>query len=470
MKRLAILFFMTAATLCSTAQEVDMDELVALRTEVIKTRELTKMTRLLDMYASLYQKNHERWRDSVSHWKYYLKREHLFKMKSAELEKYGMLAMKQQNIGTFCVVIAEVYEYLSAKKAIEWYKRAVYLGDEDYYMKDIARLYADGGKGMGRNDTYAIYWYYQILDAYNSYYSDLRKKAQKALDQYKKAGKINSQLISKLEAIDAEEQKLKPKSVDKNLFVSKVVADNVFAIIIANEKYKYESAVDFAGHDGDVMKQYFVKTLGIPEEQVMLRRNCSYNQMRLILTQLKKSISDSGKHNAKILFYYAGHGIPDEASRSSYLLPADGFGNDYTSGYALHQLCQELGAMTQGSVVMMLDACFSGSQRSGDMMQSSTRGVAIKVKPEAPPVNVVVLSASQEDQAAFAYKEKEHGMFTYFLLEKLKDSKGEATLNELSDYVIRQVEESAKAINKKPQTPTVYSMNKSNDWKSWKLK
>ena len=44
----------------------------------------------------------------------------------------------------------------------------------------------------------------------------------------------------------------------------------------------------------------------------------------------------------KAIFYYAGHGIPDEANKTALLLPIDGIGSDPESAYSLHRLYDEL--------------------------------------------------------------------------------------------------------------------------------
>ena len=69
------------------------------------------------------------------------------------------------------------------------------------------------------------------------------------------------------------------------------------------------------------------------------------------------------------------------------------------------------------------------------------------------------------------YKEKGHGLFTYFLLKKLKESKGNATLGELTDYVNEEVAQFSIVENGKSQTPTVTkSRNLQQTWRSKKLK
>lgn len=117
-----------------------------------------------------------------------------------------------------------------------------------------------------------------------------------------------------------------------------------------------------------------------------------------------------------------------------------------------------------------MDACFSGAQR-GDGMLASARGVAIKAKPQTPTGKMVVFSAAQGDETAYPYKEKGHGMFTYFLLKKLKESKGDCTYNELAEYIKTNVNQQSIIINRKSQTPTVTaSQTLATSWKNLKLK
>ena len=168
-------------------------------------------------------------------------------------------------------------------------------------------------------------------------------------------------------------------------------------------------------------------------------------------------------------FYYAGHGLPAENQQDAYLLPVDGYGADGT-GYSVNELYNELGGLNAKSVVVLLDACFSGAKRDGGMI-ASARGVAIKAKQTAPKGNMVVLSAAQGDETAYPYKEQGHGLFTYYLLKKLNETKGDVTLGELADYITSNVKKTSVVENGKLQTPTVVpSANIANSWRNMKLR
>jgi uncharacterized caspase-like protein len=121
-------------------------------------------------------------------------------------------------------------------------------------------------------------------------------------------------------------------------------------------------------------------------------------------------------------------------------------------------------------VIVLMDACFSGSVR-GDGMLMAARGVAIKAKPTTPNGKMVVMTAASGDETAFPYAEKGHGMFTYFLLKKLRDSKGNCSLGELSDYIKTNVQQQSIVVNRKSQTPTInVASSLEESWKSMKLK
>ena len=242
-----------------------------------------------------------------------------------------------------------------------------------------------------------------------------------------------------------------------------------FVVIVANENYRREAKVPHANNDGNIFKEYCLKALGIPEENIKCIVDASLNDLKYNLNWLKQ-VMEVYKGEAKVVFYYAGHGIPDEANKTAYLLPIDGYASDVATGYSLSTLYAELGQIPAKSVLVLLDACFSGAKREGDML-ASARGVAIKVKKSAPKGNMVVFSAAQGDETAYPYKEQRHGMFTYYLLKKLQETKGEATLGEISDYVTSEVRKQSIVINGKMQTPTLTSSSAIGDsWRNWKLK
>ena len=256
--------------------------------------------------------------------------------------------------------------------------------------------------------------------------------------------------------------------VDIDIPIVNNMSINTFAVIISNEKYQMEKSVQYAENDGKMFTEYCKKTLGLPEKNVHFITNATLNNIKHEIKWLQDVIAVYNG-DAKVIFYYAGHGIPDEQNKSAYLLPIDGYGSDVTTGYALEDLYKALGCLPSKAVTIFLDACFSGAKRDGDML-ASARGVAIKVKQNNPTGNMVVFTAAQGDETAYPYKDEGHGLFTYYLLKKLQETKGDVTLGELGDYIKTQVERQSIVTNGKLQSPAILSASSiGNSWKEWKL-
>lgn len=258
-------------------------------------------------------------------------------------------------------------------------------------------------------------------------------------------------------------------AVDKNIPSSKVINDKTFAVIIANENYQNTSNVPYAINDGGVFRNYCEKTLGIPAKNIHYVANATLNNIQGEVNWLE-NVLQSYEGQAKAIFYYAGHGIPDEASKDSYLLPVDGIGSNVRTGYKLQNLYASLGSMPSRSVTVFLDACFSGANRDGEMINPALRGVVIRANAAAPSGNMVVFSAAQGYETAMPYNEESHGLFTYYILKKLQETGGDVTYQVLSDYVQRNVRQQSSVMGK-IQTPTVIpSVTIGDGWKEWKLK
>lgn len=256
--------------------------------------------------------------------------------------------------------------------------------------------------------------------------------------------------------------------VDENIPVSNIRNDKAFAVIIANENYQSVASVPFALNDGNIFYEYCKKTLGIPDKHIRYVQNATGNQLKAQVMWLENitEVFD----DAHIIFYYAGHGIPDESSRTAYLLPVDGISTDVTTGYKLDNLYASLGQMHTANVTIFMDACFSGSKREEGML-ASARGVALKAKNGVPQGNMVVFSAAQGDETAYPNREKQHGMFTYYLLKKLQSTAGNVTLQDLGDYITTNVRQQSIVLNGKSQTPCVTpSAAVGTSWQTWTLR
>lgn len=258
-------------------------------------------------------------------------------------------------------------------------------------------------------------------------------------------------------------------SIDLNIPSSSTKNTRTFAVIIGNENYQRASKVEFAHNDAVIFGKYCNQTLGVPIKNLRRYKDATYGTFLSAMKDIK-DISTAYNGDINVIFYYAGHGIPSENGLESYLLPVDADGTQVAACYSVKELYKELGNLKAKSVVVFLDACFSGAQR-GDGMLLATRAVAIKPRDPIVKGKTIVFSAANGEQTAFPYAEKGHGMFTYFLLEKLRADKGDVTLGELSKYIDENVRQQSVVVNGKLQTPTMLiAPDMRGKWSSLKLK
>jgi hypothetical protein len=262
--------------------------------------------------------------------------------------------------------------------------------------------------------------------------------------------------------------------VDKNIPSISAKRQYLFALIIGNEDYSSfqnglssEVNVAYAANDARIFKEYANKTLGVPEENTILLLNARAIEMNRAITKMNLFAKNSnGK--AEIIVYYAGHGFPDEMTKDPFLMPVDVSGSDLQFAVKLNDLYKKMTEFPTQRVTIFLDACFSGGGRGAGLV--AARGVKIKPKETQLSGNLAVFTSSSGDQSSLSYKDEQHGMFTYFLLKKIKETKGKVTYKELADYLSEQVGLNSIRVNEKEQNPQInISPEAQSVWEAWSL-
>ena len=289
------------------------------------------------------------------------------------------------------------------------------------------------------------------------------------IDVEDKAGGISSNIKKGTNSIT-----IGKSDVDTDIPVNPVVKSNTYALVIGNEDYSTfqpgltsEINVDFAANDAKMFKEYCVKTLGVPEKQIKLLINGTSAQMSQSVAWLT-NLAKIEEGNAEILFYYSGHGLPDEQTKEGYLIPVDVSGSNANQGLKLNELYAKLNEYPAKKVSVFLDACFSGGARNQGLI--AMKGVKVKPKDNVVNGNMVVLTSSTGEESSGVYREKQHGYMTYFLLKNLQESKGNITYKDLANSVINNVKKET-ALSGKVQTPQLnYSTAVDGTWEGWKIK
>ena len=258
-------------------------------------------------------------------------------------------------------------------------------------------------------------------------------------------------------------------SVDYGIPVASCRQSNTYAIVIANEEYKRVPNVPFAHNDGNIFRKYLISSFGIPEENIEYLEDASLNDIKYALINVSQRCN-AFRDQVSVIVYYAGHGVPDDKTAEAFLLPVDGFGTDPSSGLNLDDFYASLSELPAKSIIVLLDACFSGAKRDGGMLMA-TRGITIKPKMQVPDGKLIVLSATSNDETAFPIEQQKHGLFTYTLLRKIQETGGDITWGELADYVTVTVKNRSIDINGKLQTPTISVSSSMKDiWRNLKLR
>lgn len=215
------------------------------------------------------------------------------------------------------------------------------------------------------------------------------------------------------------------------------------AVVVGIEKYRSLPSSDYSRQDAEKVTDYLV-ALGYPRRNIEL-----LTDERATRTDLEKALEvwlpSRLKDGGKVLIYYSGHGSPNPTTGEGYLVPYDGDPKYLAvSGYSLKRLYEKLGTLHARQVVVVLDACFSGSG-GRSVLAKGTRPLTVKIKQEARPPAVKILTSSEGGQISLSDPERGHGIFTYYFLTALKS--GKRDLADIYDYLLPRVENDAKRQN-----------------------
>lgn len=264
---------------------------------------------------------------------------------------------------------------------------------------------------------------------------------------------------------------IKTSDIDLNIPVN-LTNPKRFALIIGNEDYTSyqknlgsESNVEFALNDATSFKNYAQKVLGLEERNIFFLPNATAGAMNQKIELVTKIVSKMNGM-AELYFYYAGHGFPDEETRIPYLIPVDVNILNISQAIKLSELYEKLNSCGAKKVTVILDACFSGGGRQGGLI--SARGVKVKPKEDEAIGNIVVFTASSGEQSSLPYAEQGHGMFTYYFLKKLKETKGKVNYKDMFEYLKENVSIESLRTNYKEQDPQLSSSpSLLNTWQGW---
>ena len=293
------------------------------------------------------------------------------------------------------------------------------------------------------------------LTIHNAYGNELRQ-IEKAQEQVE--GALAQQ---------PAQEKPKPvvSDVDTNIPSTGRNNEDTYVFIVGNEHYKdIVGIVPFAENDAKIFRQYCISTLGVPERQIRVTVDATRNEITDGMDWLD-NIAKARQGKAKIIFYYAGHGVP--VKEMTYLLPVDANPEKADQQISLNTVYERLSDMNAASVTCLFDACFSGTRRNGQPILQGGRGIAVKPKFTSIHGNLVIFSAATAEQTAYPFAEQKHGLFTYWLLKALQESNGTMSYQKLIAYLTERVALEASLMNREQMPTLQYSESLGENWFDW---
>ena len=232
-----------------------------------------------------------------------------------------------------------------------------------------------------------------------------------------------------------------------------------WGLIIGIEDYAQLPKVEYARKDALIMREYFQKILGIPEENIIMMIDGDATKAR-IEGYIAQYIPANVNRDTTLYVYFAGHGAPDMKKGEPYLIPYDGDTRFIEqTGYALKKFYEDLQKLNVQRTYVFIDSCFSGmASRAAEMLAKGARPALLHVENiQLKTDKVIAFSASDAGQTSNAYPETEHGLFTYYLLRAMS---GEAdadddhwiSIKEIYSYVSDHVSRMARRLGE-DQTP-----------------
>ncbi|UCH62952.1 MAG: caspase family protein [Fidelibacterota bacterium] len=249
--------------------------------------------------------------------------------------------------------------------------------------------------------------------------------------------------------------------VDVDIPTAANLRPDAVGVVIGITEYAHQDVppVDFARRDANLVRDYLVQAMGYREENIIMAvdqeaTKAAFN--RIFEGQLKDYIK-SGESD--VFIYYSGHGAPDVDNASAYFVPHDADPNYAAqTGYSLEQFYRQLNELEVRSVTVVVDACFSGGSEAGMLIQQASPIFISVENPAANLKNGVVLTSSSGNQISSWYREKGHGLFTYFFLKGIRgeadgDRDSKVTSDEVFGYIMENVPYLARRLRSREQTP-----------------
>ncbi|MBN2757654.1 MAG: caspase family protein [Bacteroidales bacterium] len=247
--------------------------------------------------------------------------------------------------------------------------------------------------------------------------------------------------------------------------------NNKYALIIGNEGYANEITglsknfnVPYARNDALVFKKYALNILGVKEENIIMILDGTKKEIYESILTLSDQIGKI-KNKSELIFYYAGQGLSDTITNAPYIMPIDIPPEKLGDAISLEFLYKKIWESRSSKSLVIFDASFNNGGRIMGLRGPSAK--KINPRKEVISGNTVVFNAVSEKYTANYYKEKRHGLFTYYFLKLLNETNGNIDYYKLSNSVKDNVTEKAKLEGMEQVPQANVSIAIRDTWQDW---
>jgi hypothetical protein len=241
------------------------------------------------------------------------------------------------------------------------------------------------------------------------------------------------------------------------------------ALVIGISDYNHLQSLKFCKNDGETISK-ILKTLNYKIFDTLI----GYVKWDTMRDAIFDFFADPNiTPDDTLIFYYSGHGVPD-SNGDIYLSTSDLHpDNPRKRGFAFDDLTKLLQECISTKIVVILDSCYSGSAKISKGHEDDVVKIAsAAIQRQSNEINTgegrCILAASQALQEAYILEEKNHSIFTYYLLQGLSgedeeaiDKYGNVTVDTLGKYVYNKI--MSLPLDKKPKQKPIRKVEVSGD-------
>lgn len=248
-----------------------------------------------------------------------------------------------------------------------------------------------------------------------------------------------------------------------------------WALLVGVADYENDGVTDleFTVRDVKAVSQALTGTAGFPADNVFTLtsdvENGPNRPTHLNVLKRLDMLAQRIGPNDTFVFYFSGHGyLRDNGRHFLGTVNADPYNLDtlQVSSIPLDMLRERMKKIQAKQVIFIIDACRNdpekGKGEADNVRTESFSKDFVKAAAETAggQAGTAVLFACGESERSYEWSEKQHGVFTYYLLDGLSggraaDAGGQVTIASLAEYVQGQVARWA-AQNNRRQRPDLH--------------